>query len=186
MAFDLSQLNIQTSEILDQLELLTAGLEPAQANWQPAPTRWSVAQCIQHLNTFNGPHLNHLEAVIATGQPARGKAGTYPWWERWFMWLEEPPPKFRLPTPASLQPASSLDLSEVVAEFRGHHQQLLQLADQARHLDWVATRAPVGFLPRVRMSLGTQLALVLVHDRRHLYQMGQVLAHPQFPAEEES
>lgn len=186
MAFDLSQLQIQTGEILDQLELMTAGLDLAQANWQPTPTRWSVAQCIQHLNTFNASQLAHLEGFLSQAQPVRGRGGSYPWWERWFMWLEEPPPKFRLPTPASLQPASNLDLSAVVAEFRGHHQQLLQLGEQARNLDWVATRAPVSFLPRVRMSLGTQLALVLVHDRRHLYQMGQVLSHPQFPVEEES
>lgn len=183
MAFNLSQLQIQTREILDQLQLLTAGLDLAQANWQPAPSRWSVAQCIDHLNTFNASQLAHLEGFLSQAQPVRGRGGSYPWWERFFLWLEEPPPKFRLTAPAAIQPASNLDLGQVVEVFSAHHARLLALGGQASSLDWVATRIPISFLPRVRLSLGTQLALVLVHDRRHLYQMGQVLSHPQFPAE---
>ncbi len=30
---------------------LTEGLSDAQLNWSPAPGRWSMAQCLEHLNS---------------------------------------------------------------------------------------------------------------------------------------
>ena len=49
---------------LGSAETLTRGLSRQQFNWRSEPGRWSVAECIGHLNLINGADLKTLEAAV--------------------------------------------------------------------------------------------------------------------------
>src|SRR2546429_4938276 len=75
-----SELGVLISEIdanLSHLESLTHGLTNEQFNWRPAPGRWSMAECIAHLNVVNGGDLAPIQAAIGGGR-SRGATGEGP------------------------------------------------------------------------------------------------------------
>src|SRR5688500_18297235 len=44
-------------------------LSPEQFNWRPTPARWSVGQCMDHLNRVSARYLPDLNAALAGGGP---------------------------------------------------------------------------------------------------------------------
>ena len=53
---------------------VTLGLSREQFNWRMEPGRWSIAQCLTHLNIVNSKDLGSIEEAIAAGT-ARGLTG---------------------------------------------------------------------------------------------------------------
>jgi len=49
-------------------EQVTDRLSPQQFNWRSEPGRWSIAQCLGHLNILNALDLGPLEALIKDAQ----------------------------------------------------------------------------------------------------------------------
>ncbi len=86
---------------------LTDGLDDGQLSWSPAARRWSIGQCLAHLNAVGGPYADALAAGIdearerglTTGRPVR-----YSWLERWLIRSMEPPPRRRLPARSAAHP----------------------------------------------------------------------------------
>src|SRR5262245_26724195 len=58
-------------EVVAGTERLTAGLSAAQLAWQPAPERWSVAQCFAHLVVTGDAYYPRVQAAIEAAR-ARG------------------------------------------------------------------------------------------------------------------
>jgi hypothetical protein len=77
-------------------EMIAAGLSQAQLNWGPAPGRWSIAECLVHLNIAVTKTLPAFDRAIAVGR-ARGLVGQgpfrYGWFANWMVRSMEPPPK---------------------------------------------------------------------------------------------
>src|SRR6185503_20094298 len=84
---------IMTPELqgmLDQLdairrdaETVGSGLSDAQFNWQPGPGRWSIGQCLNHLNFGVTLVLPAFDRAIAEGRAA-GKTARGPFRYGWF------------------------------------------------------------------------------------------------------
>ena len=47
---------------------LVGGLSETQANWRPAPDRWSIAQYMDHLNLTTGLLIAPLTAAVMTAR----------------------------------------------------------------------------------------------------------------------
>jgi hypothetical protein len=183
--FALLSLQTQVGEIVEQAHDLCDGLSQEAFNWRP-PFRWSVGQCLIHLNLTTEEMLKGLQnALPLLHHPAAPPH--YPAWERWLVSLEEPPPKVRLPTVSQLkpQPETPQQKGQVLEEFMALRNRLLVLGQQSEGLDWGRNKIPFPLLPALRVSWGSALAFALAHDRRHLYQAGLVLAHPDFPTQGE-
>jgi hypothetical protein len=57
-------------------------LAPAQLVWRPAPERWSVAECLLHLNVTAALYLALVEPAIDRGR-AKGLTGSGPYRTGW-------------------------------------------------------------------------------------------------------
>ena len=95
-------MNAETQSLLDQIEAtkqagatIARGLSDAQFNWQPGEGRWSIAQCLNHLNVGDTLVLPAFDRAIATGRAA-GKTSVgpfrYGWLSRFMISQMEPPP----------------------------------------------------------------------------------------------
>ena len=65
---DIAMLIVEIEANVSHMESLTHGLSEGQFNWKPESGRWSIAECITHLNIANGGDLAPLEAAIAKGR----------------------------------------------------------------------------------------------------------------------
>ena len=168
---------------------LTAGLSAAQFNWRSEPGRWSMAQCLAHLNVVNGQDLAPIAEAIRSARSRRVE-GTPPFHygpiSRKFIAMMEPPVRSRMKAPASYQPPPEADLPRTLAEYLRIAAELRRLAVSSEGLDLRRVKTALPALPAilravVRMPLGARFELIAAHDRRHLWQAEQLRAHPNFP-----
>ena len=64
-------------------QALVSGLSAAQFNWRPGPDRWSIAECLVHLNVAVTKTLPAFDRAIERGR-ARGLVGQGPFRYGWF------------------------------------------------------------------------------------------------------
>ena len=169
--------------IREDANRLVDGLSEAQLQWSPSPERWSIAQCLDHLN--NGwLALTKLDRAMtrAAEQGVRSE-GPYrhPLLGRLYVRFTEPPPKLRVPAPKAYRPKPAPPATEVVPRFFELQDEIAKRVVAADGLDLGKIRSSSPISRRFRMSLGQWFGFLLAHERRHLWQAWQVRKHPRFP-----
>jgi hypothetical protein len=174
------RLEAQRREALALLEPLDA----QRFNWRPGPERWSVGQCMHHLNQTNGRLLPVLEQAVARGREANRTADgpfRYGPFARWFRDSLKPEFKKPLKSPRIYRPsASQLDMAQVADEFDTSLETLSEIVGRADGLDLAGIKAASPVSRFLRIPLGIWFESVVVHDDRHLQQARRVTAEPGF------
>jgi len=187
---DIAMLVVELDANLSHAESITHGLSSQQFQWRPSPKRWSIGECIAHMNLANAANLPALEAGIASGR-ARGLNGEgpfhYGFLMRRFIASQEPPVTKKYNSPKGFLPAAELAPDTTLTEHRRIASELKRLTREANglHLAKIKISLPaLPALPRaiVRVPLGGWLTFITTHDRRHLWQAEQVRNDPAFPA----
>jgi len=164
---------------------LMSGLADAQFNWQPAPGRWSMAGCFEHLNKSAATlFIPSIDAAIATAR-AQGLTSNGPFaysaFERWCVKTNDAPARMRFKAPKVVQPAPDRSIDEVRAEFLRWQDELAKRLHECDGLDLRRAKHKSP-LPFVKWSLGAFILLMIAHERRHTYQARVVRQSPAFPA----
>ena len=162
---------------------LLGGLADDQFNWVTAPGRWSIGQCMEHLNITTERYLPVLSKAIADGRAA-GRTSTVPltmgFLERWFLQLMEPPPRMKAKSPKAFTATTSLPLEATVARWNGLQAKLDDCIRSADGLDFRRIKVRSQFGP-ISFSLGGTFLILLAHERRHLWQAREVRLDTAFP-----
>jgi hypothetical protein len=179
LAPEIDEFRLQFERLSADAETLVAALTDAQFHARPAPASWSVAECVEHLNTTARVYLPQLDDGIADairrGLYAHGPF-TYNWLGRLFVRLMEPPVRLRAKAPQVFLPAPGRSRQEIVAAFRAYQVQFIDRLRQANGLDLARARVRSPASRWIRLPLGSAFALVAAHERRHLWQARQVVA----------
>lgn len=179
MIAELDDYSRQMESVKEEAATVVSGLTLEQFNWSPEPGRWSVAECLDHLNATDSLYLPAIRESIRAARERQMLSGgpfRYGLLESWFLRKAEPPPKFKTKAPKEFRPAANLDPVEVLERFLHIHDQVEQEIRQAQEIDLKRTKVPAPFARWIRLSLGITFALMAAHDRRHLWQARQVLA----------
>lgn len=168
----------------EQAEAAVSGLSETALNWQPDGGKgWSVAQCLDHLVIMNGFYAKALQAAVDSNrdqlQPRRARIKPSGWLTRLLIRFEEPPPKLKLPAPRKITPPSQLT-SAILLEFEAVQKQLMEFLRQWGGADLGDLRVRDPLLP-LHLTADTQLLIITVHNRRHLWQAERVRNHAGFP-----
>ena len=147
-------------------------------HWQERadPDRWSMAECVAHLNLTSEAFVPLIRAAIAEGQRSGRSAARYRrdpvGWLMW--WMAGPPVRHRVKTTAPFIPRGRLPLDRLLAEFDRWQQVQIASVAAADGLDlgglWI--RSP--FNPRIRYNAYACLSILPRHQHRHLWQAEQV------------
>ena len=145
------------------------------------PERWSVAECIAHLNLTSRAFIPLLRAAI--GGAAHHDSGSGYRYRRDFIgWLlyanAGPPVRVRTKTTAAFVPSGASSRAELFETFLELQDELYDLvrAAEGRRVDRVNIVSP--FDARVRYSAWSALTILPRHQHRHLWQAEQVWAQP--------
>ena len=184
LAKEIEAFRQQFEQISHDADALVEPLTDDQFNWRPSAESWSVAQCIEHLNTTARLYLPQLDEAIANAI-RRGTYGEGPFsynvFGRLFTLLLEPPARFRMKAAKPFLPPPSRPRNEVMAAFRAYQVQFADRLRQANGLDLARAKVRSPIVSWLRYSLGSGFALMLAHERRHLWQARGVVAHRNFP-----
>ncbi len=169
-------------------ETLCAGLTQAQANFKPEPKRWSVAECLEHLNTSMNSYLPHLQRAVERARAAN-RTGSEPWGKGTFFGrfilnnMVKGPTHMKVKAPPPFRPEvrSDWDLAEVLQRFKERTGTMLSLLEQADGLDLGRIKQGTP-MPMVKVTLAQSFEIHSRHNHRHLDQAQRVTEHASFPA----
>jgi hypothetical protein len=185
LAPDVDDYRIQFERLAGEADALVAPLTEVQFNWSPATGRWSVAECIDHLNVTARLYLPRIDEAIAEAI-RRGLYGDGPYTHdllgRLFVLSMEPPAKIKVKAPESFRPGARRARSEIMAAFRAYQVQFVDRLRQANGLDLRRAKVHSPASSWIKVSLNSGFALMVAHERRHLWQAQQVVTSPGFPS----
>jgi DinB superfamily len=146
---------------------------------RPALDRWSVAECLAHLNLTSRAFLPIVDTILARGTATNIDASRR--YRRDFKgWLlcraVEPPVRHRLKTPPPFVPSSTDSRDQVLSVFAQLQDELTRRLEAASGLDLNRLRVASPFDARFSYNLYSGFRVIPAHQRRHLWQAEQVLA----------
>jgi hypothetical protein len=178
LAPEIDDFRRQFEQLTTEVDALVTPLNDSEFSWQPAPDRWSVGQCIDHLNATAREYLPALDSGIADAM-RRGLYGPgpyrYNWIGRMHVFLMQPNSWVRGKARKSFYPPPNRSRQEIMAAFRAYQVQYVDRLRQANGLDLARARAASPVVHWLPMPLGSAFALLITHERRHLAQAQRVL-----------
>lgn len=181
----LDEYDRQIVAVKEEGQQLLSGMSAVQLNWSPAPGRWSIGSCFEHLTETVTLYNERLAPAIAQAreQSLVGDTGKYNFFERFFISSLEPPPKRRFKAPSKVRPqARDFDPDKSLATFLRARDQLIELLHLGNGLDLARFKIVSPFSSLIRFRVGSVFAIIAAHDRRHLWQARQVTREAGFPA----
>lgn len=142
---------------------------------------WSMAQCLEHLNSYGRYYLPAIEQALgnaACGAVA-GSLFKSTWLGDYFTRMMQPGEQIKhYKAPKDHTPQAALDAHAVIAVFIEQQEQLLALIRKARMADINAIRIPISISRWIRLKLGDVFRFLVAHNGRHLMQAGRLLVTP--------
>jgi hypothetical protein len=184
LADRVSNLTSVLSQVGDDARKTFGALTVHQLNWTSEPTRWSVAQCFDHLIKTHSKYFPIFEG-LAAGRVEQS------WWERHspfsgffgrlFISTLDPGNQTKRKTTANAMPSSSAIEADIIERFAAHQAEMI---GQVRRLpvtldpDVIVT-SPL--LAIVTYRLDDVLVFLGLHCRRHFDQARRVMESQEFP-----
>lgn len=174
---------IQHYELIEQLEnRIERHLEEAIHSLQNLPEKvllqpasnggWSIAQCLEHLNTYGDYYLPQIKSGLEKAQKSSPSAHFQSsWLGAYFIKMMEPETgKKKYKAFKGHIPAPDLDAYATVARFIQQQEELLSYVKQAKSVNLSNIRIPISITRLIRLKLGDVFQFMIAHDERHLQQ----------------
>ena len=170
---DLTERTLQNISDAEQIQQLAY----SKLNWKAAPERWSVLECIEHLNLYGDFYLPEIERRIAQSTYSAdeksfrsGLLGDY------FAKSMLPGEKLnKMKTFKDKNPLGSQLDKSTLDRFLAQQQKLLELLDSARNVSLSRTKTSISISGWIKLRLGDTFRVVIYHNQRHLVQAFTVL-----------
>lgn len=165
----------RTKDYLNQLTVIKE-LSIEKLNFKSNPEKWSVLECVEHLNRYGYFYLPEIENRISQSQSVAddefksGLLGNY--------FANSMLPKEKLNTMKtfnSMNPAGSdLDKTSIETLIEQQHK-MLDLLSQARTVSLNKTKTSISISKLITLKLGDTFRVVVYHNYRHMVQMENIL-----------
>ena len=177
----LHQLTAEVNDVLQTAQKL-GRLDETTLNMQPAPGKWSMAQVIEHLNTYNRYYLPLVAKRMPAARKIQGNATYKPGWlGDYFVksMYSDVKTKGVIANKMSAMkghiPDAVLNGKNVIAEFIADGEQLLLLLDAAKQVDMSSVKIPITIARWIKISMGDALRFLIAHQVRHIHQINNLL-----------
>jgi hypothetical protein len=146
---------------------------------QPAPGKWSAAECLDHLNTYNRLYQPRIVVALeAAAQKGLTPVASFTsgWLGNYFTKIMQPKPDgslaLRMKSPANARPvAANLDHPQIiVTDFEAYQQQWLVLLEQSQQTNLQQIKIATTISALLKLSLGDTFRFLIAHEQRHLLQ----------------
>lgn len=186
-----------------QIENITSDLKAARARvhrleqdfpeeqWEKRndPNRWSIAECIEHLNLTTQAYIPVLTAALSGAPPLRTKRNLHRDFVGVLLGALTAPIRTiagfqlgKMPTTRDFEPSAALARDDVVRNFESGQNTLLAFASDAENYEIDRVKIASPFNPKVRYNIYSALRIVAGHQHRHLAQAEAVWSDGVRPA----
>lgn len=157
---------------------LVKPLTPEQLNWKPAPEKWSVGQCLEHLAIANEVYLDPIADALATPPSGTVDEIVPGWFASWFIrtYIAPSAQTKRASAPKKITPVLSRVEPTILERFLDGNRKMRELVIRAAGHDVNRLRFRNPFVPLIRFTVGSGFELTSQHESRHLLQAERVVA----------
>ena len=175
-------LQSRITAILDTVAREFAHLSDEQLRWKPAPDKWSIIECLQHLNLAERFYIRNIQHKVdklgliqtnPTDQPLKSD-----WVGKLMLYVVDPQVRIKLPAPGMIRPrtAAELDPTDVMGQFVELQTLLHSLLDKAVYIDWNGEKIMSLYGNWIKFGLGDAFRMLVAHSERHMKQAMRVKA----------
>lgn len=161
-----------------------SSLSNEQLNWKPDISKWSIAQCLDHLIVSNSTYFPTFDKIINKTYRLPFVQKLNPFNKVFGSVMVKylgPQSKQKLKHPKLFTPSTSTLSSVIIEDFSEHQEVLINYFQQLNHLekDRIVITSPANSF--VSYSLHHAMQIITVHEQRHFNQAMNVLSHPNYP-----
>lgn len=164
-----------TRQHLKYVESLKSKTEE-ELNRKKTAERWSVLECLKHLNLYGNFYLPEIEKRIkdtATHEEEEYKSGLLGNYFAKSMWPKEKLNKMK--TFKSTNPINSKLDKRVLDEFIDQQQELLRLLNKSLHVNLNKVKTSISISRWIKLKLGDTLRVIIYHNERHIKQVERII-----------
>lgn len=165
-----------------KLRVLSDGLSEKEWARRPEPTRWSAADCVEHLNLTSAAYLPLLRDAVASARNRHAPPSRH--YRRdalgWFMSMMIGPMRHigkarvgRVKTTPDFVPRGNKSRQSLLSEFVRLQAELVTLIRNADGLPLDRVKIVSPFGGRMRYNAYSAIVIVARHQHRHLEQAEQ-------------
>jgi DinB superfamily len=167
---DSRQIILETTYLLHE--------DPKVLLQQPDAGKWSVAQILEHLNSYGRYYLPLIERSIDKQYPPKeyyrpGLLGEY--FTKSMLPKKNGQITNKMQAPRNHRPAMDIDNNKVIQEFLQQEHLLLDLLEQAAGVNIEKIRIPISISRFIRLQLGDTFRFLIAHHQRHFVQANNAL-----------
>lgn len=184
-------MKINSSQLLEDLRIRTEIIiKTAKENFlllpdetiqkKPTPERWSIAECLEHLNLYGEYYIPTMMKVIDEGQKKGlkpkeyfkpGLVGNY--FSESMMPNEGKTRKIK--TFNDKDPSITGTRQDVLERFLDQQEEFLKILTEASKVDLEKVKVPITIAKWIKLKLGDTLRFNIYHNERHLWQAKKVM-----------
>jgi uncharacterized damage-inducible protein DinB len=175
MKFDVQSTSRDIADSRRRAHALIDAVSADQLMRRPDPGKWSIAECLAHLNitaeTVQKFMTREIEQAKQEKRVGEGPFSIGPK-GRLMVWIAEPPPKFRIRAPKNVRPPAAIDDPlQLLPAFLKAQDEWERLMREQQGLDLAKIKVGQGAF---RVRLAAALPWMMAHQRRHLLQAENV------------
>lgn len=181
---DLPKLIAEANTLAANAKATFGQLTVSQLNWKPAPGRWSVAQCFDHLLTTNKSYFPGIDDAVS------GRNQTI--WQRLpllprlmgslLIKFVDPDSARKVKAPQKFQPAQSDISGSVIDDFVDQQGEIVEKMKATAYMDLERTIITSPVAAPITYSLMDTYRILVIHEQRHFQQAKRVTEETAFPA----
>ncbi len=176
----LYRLEAQVEKHLAEAIKVFQNLSEEKLNKQAADGGWSIAQCLEHLNSYGDYYLPKMEKGMNEFKGGASSTFTSTWIGNYFTNMLDPSTgKRKMKAFKSHIPPSQLDGHAVVAKFIQQQETMLKLLRDARQKDMDKIKIPISISRWIKLKLGDTFRFIVAHNERHMQQAARLLKKPE-------
>jgi hypothetical protein len=161
-----------------------SNLSDSQFNWRAAPDRWSIGQCIQHINMISRHWNKQFEKVLKNGIKSENKGKYVPGFlGKYLLKIITPVADRKIKTPVLFQPHFLVNGKAALDEFLDFQKRFKDMTDKLRHYDLEKNKLDSTNYSMIHLKLGDAFTINSQHTTRHLNQALNVKNAEGFPKE---
>lgn len=181
----IEQAKVDTNTIIHTIKEEFQTLGENQLNWKASPEKWSILQCLEHLNLTSRHYIPQMQMAVQKAIASNHSPVEY--FKRGFIGnkmttgtrpkadgkISNPIKTFKNYNPNNLPPSKSTQV--VFDEFLKHHQDLLAIIAQSKmvNMNKIKVKSLLGSI--LKFKLGDAIEFLIAHEQRHVLQAQRVL-----------
>jgi hypothetical protein len=159
-----------------------------QILWRPQKDSWNIQEVLSHLNRYSSYYhhffidkINNTKFKSVKENFVSSPLGKSAWRSMKLGRANNIKRKFK--APKNFNPSADptiLDKAPVNI-FLEKQMEMMNILEEANAVNLKKVKIPISISKLVRLRLGDALMFVIYHNERHVQQINNILAHPNFP-----